>query len=512
MAARRRLDKRKSKARRTVPSSHTAGSDLAMSSEDVHRTTIGSRLKQSHKGQMLNTWQKGNMKQAVAEYRRQSDPTTKLSIRAIARAWQIPYETLRRRICGKVPGYGSASGRPTVLKETDEAELVTTIKKLAQVGFPMTRKDVQEIAYAFAKAHGYKGFSENKNCAGYYWFQGFLNRHPDINIKKAENLSIARSMGMNRTQVSKWFESYEMLLTRLGVRDLPRQIWNLDETGVQNIHKADEVVASVGHQAYNLTAVERGETSTVLAVMNAFGDIPPPMVIHKGKTVGKGWKDGAPFGTVVKASASGWIDKELFLEFGEHFVKYIKSDASLDNGLPHVLVMDNHYSHVFNLDFLNLMTKNNIHVFALPSHTTHWLQPLDRVSFGTFKRKWNEEMRLFTRHSAAKKLEKKMFFKVFTPVWQKSMTVELAQSGFRATGLFPVNASAIPDEAFAPSQVTERPEQIQLHLLPGMVLLILYAAVELHFFCTCLVTHVAFKHFIGPIRQLIILGLFCSAD
>lgn len=138
-------------------------------------------------------------------------------------------------------------------------------------------------------------------------------------------------------------------------------------------------------------------------------------------------------------------------------MKYIKSDAALNNGLPHVLVMDNHYSHVFNLEFLNLMRNNNIHVFALPSHTTHYLQPLDRAVFGTFKRRWNEEMRLFTRKSAGRKLEKKEFFKVFTPVWQNTMTVELAQSGFRATGLFPLNASIIPESAFDASRLTERP-------------------------------------------------------
>ena len=258
-------------------------------------------------------------------------------------------------------------------------------------------------------------------------------------------------MGMNKTQVCKWFESYEDLLVKLGVRDLPCQIWNFDKTGVQNIHKADEVVATVGQPTYNITAVEKGETSTVLAAMNAFGDILPPMVIHKGKKGGKGWKDGAPYGTIVRGSENGWINKELFLEFGEHFVKYIQNEVNLNNGLPHVLVMDNHYSHVFNLDFLNLMIRNNVNVFALPSHTTHRLQPLDRVPFGTFKTKWNEEMRIFTRNQAGRKLEKKELLKVFTPVWQKSMTVELAQSGFRGTGLFPVNTKAIPDEAFAPS-------------------------------------------------------------
>ena len=77
--------------------------------------------KHSHRGQKLNTWCTVRMQGAVEEWRKQeggeSVGETKKSIRAIARAWQIPYETLRRRIYGKVAGYGSASGRPTVLSQ-----------------------------------------------------------------------------------------------------------------------------------------------------------------------------------------------------------------------------------------------------------------------------------------------------------------------------------------------------------------------------------------------------------
>ena len=76
-------------------------------------------------------------------------------------------------------------------------------------------------------------------------------------------------MSMNRPQVYNWFESYGDLLKRLGVRDLPRQIWNIDETGIQNIHKADEWVGDVGCPTYSINALEKCETSTVLAIMNA---------------------------------------------------------------------------------------------------------------------------------------------------------------------------------------------------------------------------------------------------
>jgi len=48
------------------------------------------------------------------------------------------------------------------------------------------------------------------------------------------------------------------------------------------------------------------------------------------------------------------------------------------------------------------------------------------------------------------------FFQLFQQVWPRAASVETAQNGFRATGLFPVNRAAIPETAFAPSRCTER--------------------------------------------------------
>ena len=116
----------------------------------------------------------------------------------------------------------------------------------------------------------------------------------------------------------------------------------------------------------------------------------------------------------MKASESGWINKELFCEFGELFAHTLQK-LGLLVGLSHVLILDNHHLHVFNYEFLNLMKEKNIYVFPLLSYTTHWLQPLDHITFGSFKRLQNEEMHLFTRKTAGRKLEKKEFFCVYTP-------------------------------------------------------------------------------------------------
>jgi len=102
------------------------------------------------------------------------------------------------------------------------------------------------------------------------------------------------------------------------------------------------------------------------------------------------------------------------------------------------------------------MIKNNVHVFAIPRHTSHWLQHLDRGVFSSFKHAWQQEMKMFTRNTAGRKLEKKDFFLVFNPAFNRSVTVENSQGAFRGTGIFPFDMSAIPEHSFEPSNTTER--------------------------------------------------------
>ena len=165
--------------------------------------------------------------------------------------------------------------------------------------------------------------------------------------------------------------------------------------------------------------------------------------------------NGAKHGTIIRCSEKGYISKELFYEFGQEFVKYLTLKNMFD-GRPHVLLMDSHYLHLYNLDFLQLMKDSSIHVFALPPHCSHWMQPLDRGVFKSFKHSWQQEMKRYTRDTAGRKLEKKDFFLVFNPVWDRSMTTENAQGAFRGSGIFPLDIKAIPDHAYDPSAISER--------------------------------------------------------
>ena len=81
-----------------------------------------------------------------------------LGLRAIARAWQVPYATFWRRVCGTVGGTGHASGRHPVIPKEAEDDLVAVIFKLALVGFPHTRDEIRSLAYTYTESYNLSGF------------------------------------------------------------------------------------------------------------------------------------------------------------------------------------------------------------------------------------------------------------------------------------------------------------------------------------------------------------------
>ena len=111
-------------------------------------------------------------------------------------------------------------------------------------------------------------------------------------------------------------------------------------------------------------------------MFNVVGTVASLMVIFKGARLRSDCCVGSPPNTVVKCCPDRWINKELFYELGACFVKYLKSQRYASQQ-KHVLLLDGHGSHVYNLDFLKIMASNNVEVFCFPPHTSHILQPAD---------------------------------------------------------------------------------------------------------------------------------------
>lgn len=408
-----------------------------------------------YKRKTASTWTEDDMQKAIEAFRQGR------SQRHAADFFGVPHSCLQRRLQGGQDIPTRTKGGQTIFTKDQEKELVSRILKLSARGFPLDSTDVRKTAYEFADSNKIKHtFSETKKMAGKEWLMGFRERNPNLSLRKAEGLSLARCNGLNREDVAEFFSLLRKTLEDADLMDKPQLIYNADESGCQlNNKPTRKVFAEKGSRAvYAQTCVERGELVTVLACTNATGNFIPPMAIFKGKRFLPEFSDGFPNGSLITMTDSGWINEEAFMKWLQHF------EAHRVPG-PCILLLDGHASHK-TLQALQFCEDHNINMICLPSHTTHRLQPLDRSFFKPLKSYYDNECMSFMRNTKGeRKISKLTFGRIFKAAWMKAATPAIAESGFRSTGVFPLNENAVAEHEFLPagssSNQDNPPDEIQ---------------------------------------------------
>lgn len=253
------------------------------------------------------------------------------SLREAARTYNVPLETLRRRVNGTV-ALECRSGPPTVFSQVREDMIFEYLVTMADMGYGLSRDTVMKFAYKIAeklnKQHPFTGES-----AGRSWFDGFKRRHPSLTIRTPLSLSYSRAISANEGTVNDFFGS---MYGRLNLISKPMCIYNADKTGVSVVHRPGKVLAQMGRKTvYSISSAERGKTHTVLACVSASGHVLPPMMVYPRKRVL--FKKGL---SLFVTSENGWINADLYLEWMKFFV------ANIPPTRPILLVQDGHASHV----------------------------------------------------------------------------------------------------------------------------------------------------------------------
>lgn len=375
------------------------------------------------------------------------------TIYSASKTYGIPRKTLERRIKNDNDKKGPM-GPTSMLGKQNEKKLVDHIKTMQSKGFPLTIDDVRSIAFQFAeRLKIIHRFNKTTEKAGYDWMQMFLKRNPDITLRKSEGVSLARSQALNRVEVDAYFKLLEQVLTENDIIDKPNCIFNMDESGLQLNNRPGHVLAKKGSKAVStITSTEKGETVTVIGCCNAEGTFLPPACIFKGKNKKAEFSDGMPPGSqVFMSEKSAYITSALFLEWLKtHFVPRKPPGKVL-------LLLDGHATHCNSVEMLEYAVANDVILLSIPSHTSHYLQPLDRSVFKSLKCHFYEQCRLWMKQNPSRRITRLSFGMLLNNAWVKVASAENAIAGFKATGVVPFNPSAIPEYAFLSSPVDMTP-------------------------------------------------------
>ena len=145
----------------------------------TNKSASTSATKKHNKGMKINKWDELSMRLAINDIREGTG-----GIREIARKWNVPKSTLQQRIkCGNVDGKHLSGRKPLFSKEIEE-ELTRNLKKMSSRGFPLTSKEIKNLAFQYAQENETTGFSTQPNQSGRSLVEKFHEAKPNCVLPK----------------------------------------------------------------------------------------------------------------------------------------------------------------------------------------------------------------------------------------------------------------------------------------------------------------------------------------
>jgi hypothetical protein len=320
-----------------------------------------------------------------------------MSERAAAQAYGIPRSTLKDRRAERVTR--ETAGRPTVLSKDEELLIVERLQIQASWGFPLTSKELCIVIKGYLDSLG-KTTRFVDNTPGRDFVAGFLRRHPDLTVRKANMIKRTRA-AVSHKVVKDFFARFAKT-----VKDIPpSNVFNYDETNLQDNPGCSKAIFRKGTKYAEQVRNHSKSAVSVMFCGSATGQLLPPYVVYKGQNVWEDWCVGGVKGSVYSSTPSGWFDGFTFKDW---FVKvFLPASRRLEG--RKLLLGDNLSSHL-SVEVINLCSKNDIEFVCLPPNSTHVLQPLDVGLFGPMKACWRRQLREYAAQDASASLLRKTVF------------------------------------------------------------------------------------------------------
>lgn len=172
-------------------------------------------------------------------------------------------------------------------------------------------------------------------------------------------------------------------------------------------------------------------------------------------------------GMKYAATDNGWmIGATFFMWMRDMFVPHV-NEKRVNNGLgtkPAVLLFDGHSS-LISMKIIDLANNENIRLVKFPSHLTDKMQPLDVSVFGPIKKTWNETL---VEHGRTMMGNREARLQKYQFVDLHKIKPSNTTSGFRATGIFPINKGMVKDTWFTPAALMRYQAAQMVQRLPSV--------------------------------------------
>ncbi|KAL4253004.1 Centromere and Transposable Element-Derived Protein [Pleurotus pulmonarius] len=359
---------------------------------------------------------------------------------------RVTKSTLERRVKGGKSQAQSNAERNRWLTEEEEDVIVKYAISLADQGWPLSRRRLEEHANLIIAARRGGSFAG----VGGNWTHRFAERHSDrLHMYWSSPLESSRARAVNPFTKEAFFSILEKTIkNEEGGEPIPPELtYGADESGIQEgIGMAEQVYGRAGRRIQHQQRSGSRENTTVLEAICADGTSIPPTVIFKGENFQLAWKQPNPLNAAIGHQGNGYTDGEIGVEWIKLFEKLTRSKAA---GRWRLLLVDGHNSH-YTVAFLMYAREHKIHVLCYPSHSTHAYQGLDVVIFSALKRAWMICRDAYERENGCS-VGKANFLKVYADARSKALTKDNILAAFRKTGVSPFNPNAITADMMAPS-------------------------------------------------------------
>lgn len=253
----------------------------------------------------------------------------------VAQEFDVPRTTLQRKVKkfkedeekyknDKSDLFKKRGPKPVFTPE-QEKHLVDTILYHEFQLYGLTTQEIREIAFQLAiKFNLNHNFNMNLELAGKDWLIGFLQRHPELSLRKPEHTSKARAQGFNEKSVSEFYNLLEKTVQQHNIT--PDNIYNVDETPVSTVpKKTAKVLAAKGQkQVGGLVSGEQGEHVTAEICFSATGKYMPPTIVFPRVKANEEIMNGAPQGTRCEFHSSGYVQSDIFFRWMQDFIEFSK--------------------------------------------------------------------------------------------------------------------------------------------------------------------------------------------